>query len=384
MGMSKTHEVVLDWGNAGKAESVLAAYDEPVVAIAAPKWNCATRAFAMLSAFDAKVLPEVEHRIHRMWQCLERHRELFWMYGEWGNGNHRYAFHSADNSIRYSYHGRWVWISNEDHHADSTWYLFARSGDRLFLKDAIGSTRAIRDVATSQYNPVWPEVVGGSARHHYAIWLAMGDYGHSALEGFIMDWILTGDTRSREMAALQADFFLRLRDCSSARWRYISNPLSGLSRMYLETGDKAYKTKADWIATKFATGRELWGGSGDSYFTYGTEAVRWYAEISPSAKQLWVQGVQTNAPKDAPKFTCLGDIGSAWEITADPKLATRACEQGMGLLKKEYTGPDPRFHGIDTNSASIAVHAYTRQALFLARAKAAMEVGAGGNKSGNK
>ena len=372
--MSKTHEDVLDWSNADKADKVLASYDEPVVAVAAPKWNCSTRAFAMLSAFDPKVLPEVEQRIHRMWQCLERHRELFWMYGEWGNGNHRYGFHSADNSVRYSYHGRWVWINNEDHHADSAWYLFARSGDRLFLKDAVGNTRAVRDVATSQYNPVWPEVVGGSARHQYAIWLGMGDYGHSALEGFLMDWVLTGDTRSRQMAALQADFFMRLKASPSARWRYISNPLSGLSRMYLESGDKAYKEKADWIATKFATGCELWGGTGDKYFTYGTEAVRWYAEISPEGKRLWIQGVQTNAPKDA-KFTCLADIGSVWEMNKDPELAARARKQGMDLLKTEYLGFDPRFRGIDTNCASIGVHAYMRQVLFLARAKEAMAAG---------
>ena len=378
-GCSKTHEVHLDWSGYRGPREVLATHGEPVVAIAAPKWNCSTRALGMLSAFDPKVLPEVEQAIHRVWQLIERHRELFTMYGEWPNGNHRNAWWPWENAARYSYHGRSVWLSNEDHHADSAWYLYARSGDRLFLRDAVGLTRSIRDVATSQYNPAWPEVIGGSGRHHYTIWIAPGDYGHSALEGFVMDWALTGDHRSWDMAKLQADFFLRLRK-GGGEWRYLSNPLSGLSRMYLETGDPKYKAKADWIATTFAKGFRLWDGTGDTYFTYGSEAMRWYSLISPDAKKLFIDGVQlavsgAPVPKGEVVFNGLGEIGSVWDFTKDPKLAERAYKQGMGLVKSQDLSSDPRFRGIG-RGCDLEVHVYMRRALFLARAKEAMVAGA--------
>lgn len=376
-GMSKTHEVILDWSGLRSPASVLATHGEPVIAIAAPKWNCATKALGMLSAFNPKVLPEVEQRIHRVWQLLERHRELFGMFGEWPNGNHRNAWWPWDKSARYSYHGRSVWLSNEDHHSDSAWYLYARSGDRLFLKDAMGNTRAIRDVATSQYSPAWPEVVGGSARHHYTIWLGMGDYGHSMLEGFVMDWALTGDSRSWQMAKLQADFFLRQRK-GGGEWRYLSSPLSGLSRMYLETGDMKFKDKADWIATTFAAKEHrLFGGeynTGDSYFTYGSEAMRWYSRISPEARKIFVDGVQGTGAKDTPKFNGLGEIGEVWEITGDPKLAQQAYKQGMGLVNDEDRSFDPRFRGI-SRGCDLQVHVHMRRALALARAKEAMIAG---------
>ena len=187
-----------------------------------------------------------------------------------------------------------------------------------------------------------------------------------------MDWILTGDTRSRQMALLQGEFFRKIQ---TGHWRYLSNPLSGLSRLYLETGDPVYKAKADWIATTFATGHKLWDGTGDGYFTYATEAIRWYAEIAPAARQLWLQGVQPGAPKDAPRFTSLGDIGSAWEMTRNPQLAARAYQQGLGLLKNVDATYDPRCRGIDSNDADLCMHTFMRRALFLARAKAAMDAG---------
>jgi hypothetical protein len=145
----------------------------------------------------------------------------------------------------------------------------------------------------------------------------------------------------------------------------------------METGDPIYREKADWIARTFADKKHrLWDGTGDTYFIYASDAIRWYAQISPEARDMWIQGVCGEDPKAWPKFSSLKDIGSVWELTHDPKLAERAWKQGMVIVNGEYKGFDARVRGINKEYAcDLHLHTHMKNVLSLACAKEAMAAG---------
>ena len=378
-GLSRTHEIVLDFAPEGTAADLAKAHDEPVIAVAAPRWLETTRALGELAAFNATELPEVESYIRGVFLNIERHRELFSWYGEWIYGAHGYAWWPW--VAKWADDGRMAWMLNEDYACTSVWYLFARSGDRLYLNDAVPNARNMRDVASIEASPAWPEYVGGSRRHHYTLWLGEGSTQFSMLDQFVSDWIFTGDRRSWDAAKRQADFCIYAR---TGAWRALSNPLSSLSRIYVETGEPRYKQKADWLAKTFGGDpkHKLWMGTGNGYFTYGSSMIRWYSLLSADAEKRWIEGTRQGSGELRWKsgygkggtYSCLADLGSIWRKTGEAPLARAAHEAAQRMLTMFDKSNDPRFRWME-NRYSLYQHVHSRRALFMAQAKHAIVAG---------
>jgi len=111
----------------------------------------------------------------------------------------------------------------------------------------------------------------------------MGDYGHSMLDPFVDCYFLTGYRPAWEAAERMAK---SMAHAYTGAWRYISNPTTGLTRMYLETHDPFYKEQADriWNDLCYPEKNSWWGGD------HGDRMGLWYSQINPQcaeAVQAW-------------------------------------------------------------------------------------------------
>ena len=276
-GLSRTHEFIIETKVRRPVQSFETTFNEPVICAVPPRWLRSTWAMLHLSPYDSQTHPGLEQHLRDLIAAYERHREVFGWYGEWVYGG-------IPNFFRKDFYGwidfgRYAWILNEQDIVNTPWLLFYRSGDRRFFEFAESNTRHLLEVATIRWNPLWPRDVGFSRRHHECIWLGAGDKGHSMLDPFVNYYHATG-YRPAWDAALRMGHGMKYTFDSS--WRYISNPLAGCSRLYLETNDPQWKEAADKIWTRVCEpDRNRWYG-GD----HGDRAAMWYSQLSPKVGEL--------------------------------------------------------------------------------------------------
>jgi hypothetical protein len=136
------------------------------------------------------------------------------------------------------------------------------------------------EVATIRWNPVFPEDQGLSRRHHETVWQGNGDRGHSMLDPFMEQWFLTGYRPAWDAARRMAG---AMAQTQSGTWRYLSNPIAGVSRMYLETHEPYWKEQADrmWNTLCYPEKNTWWEGP------HGARMAMWYSQINPQCAQVW-------------------------------------------------------------------------------------------------
>jgi hypothetical protein len=316
VGLSRTHEIIIDAGSGTAVTAYERTFGEPVVAIVPPKYLAATKAMLHLAPYDPEGVPVLERVISDTIDFYQSQRELFGWYGEWVHGGIPNRWRPEE--YRWADFGRYAWILNEEDIADGPWLCYLRSGDRKYLKFAESNTRHLMEVGTIRWNPTWPQYVGLSRRHHECLWLSGGDYGHSMLDPFVDYYHATGYRPAWEAAERMAGAMAKV---TSGEWRYISNPTAGLARMYLETQNPFYKEHADriWNTLCYPEKNDWW------LIDHGDRMVMWYSQLNPQCKELWkdwsLNPKKTGRFAAQPRFAGADVLAALYLETGDPKYA---------------------------------------------------------------
>jgi hypothetical protein len=358
VGASRTHDFIIE-DNASRAlTDYPRLFDEPVLAVVPPRYLCATGAMLHLQPYDPQRVPQLEKLIREGLDSYILNQDLYGWYGEWDYGSIPNIYFARET--RWADSGRTARILNEQDICQVPWLAFLRSGDRKYYNFAVANTRHLLEVSTIRIDSVWPEFAGMSRRHHECMWLGTGDYAHSMLDPFMEMYHVTGYQPAWEACERMAHAMSLQRD---GQWRYISNPIAGQARMYLETQNPIYKEGADRIWNDLcAPDRNAWWG-GD----HGNRMVLYYSQLNSDCDKAWKGW--TGVKKDA--FQGLDVLAALHQQTSDSKYAKM-----MGNLFREYrdesqTGDpdrkDPTRWGIAFNTQFILEHiremCYASQAL---------------------
>jgi len=339
VGASRTHEFIIDEQGSIPLEQYDNYFDEPVLGIVAPRYVCATQAIPGLQAYDPVNCPNIENAVSEMTDSYQLNREVYGWYGQWRYGSMPNVFDQARH--RWANHGRYGNILNEQDICHAPWLAYLRSGDRRHFKFAESNTRHLMEVGTIRLNPIWPEHNGMSRRHHEVPWLGGGDYGHSMLDPFLELYHVTGYTPAWEAAVRMAEGMAEQR---SGTWRYISNPVSGLTRMYIETGEKHYIEQAHriWRDLCYPEQNVWW------HYDHGSRMVRWYSDFNEDCLRLWTQW--TDSKPSA--FQSLDALGDLYRRTGNVKYAVKAAEISDKYIRdvasNDQKREDPMFWSIAT------------------------------------
>lgn len=116
-----------------------------------------------------------------------------------------------------------------------------------------------------------------------------GDSGHSMLDPFLDCWLLTGYRPAWEGALRMGHGMAQVR---SGSWRYLSNPIAGLARLYTHTHDPEWKRHADRIWTDLCDpDRNMWFQA-----DHGNRMVLWCAPPNPKVDQAWTSWSPAEEP----------------------------------------------------------------------------------------
>jgi hypothetical protein len=316
VGLSRTHEFIIDFSATQPVTKFDPLHDEPVVAIVPPRYLTSTRAMMHLSPYDPQRQPKIEKVISDTIDHFIDQRELWSWYGQWEYGGIPNVW--RPNEYKWWNFGRYAWILNEQDIVQTPWLCYHRSGDRKYLKFARSNTRHLMEVATIRWNPVWPQWVGFSRRHHDCIWLGAGDSGHSMVDPYLDYYYATGYRPARDAAIRLADGMTTV---TKGTWRYISNPVAGLTRMYLDTQNPNYKQHADrlWNTLCFPDQNEWYTAD------HADRMVMWYSQINPQCLELWKSWALD--PKTPDRFVGVDSLTMLYQITKDQKYAQAAMKK---------------------------------------------------------
>jgi len=330
-GLNREQEMVIDFSNAIAPEQAEAVYGEPVIACTPPQWVHDTDVLLNLHPYDKDKHPELEDFVSLAIDCYQRNREFFRWYGHWEYG----TLHNVYEVPTYQWLviGRYANIGNEEDIVQTPWLLYFRSGDRKFFKFARLWTRHLMESQSIRWHHTFPEFIGMSRRHHYTVWLGGGDWGHTMLCPWLEYYHATGYYPAWDMATRTAR---AMAETYSGAWRYISNPLIGNVRMYLETGDEKYKAVADRIWKNLCQpDKNRWYGG-----SHGSRMAIWYSQISEECRKLWLEwgtkGRQTG-DKLTPEFQLADSLGALGDLTGDDALALK-CRTRLAASRSHYTG----------------------------------------------
>jgi len=331
VGSSRTHEFYIIDGPARNLQETERLFDEPVIALTPPRYLAETKAMMHLQPYDPEHYPKLEKIISQAFDSYLLNQKLWGWYGEWTYGAIPNTF--LPEEYRWADFGRYAFILNEQDIVQTAWLAYFRSGDRKYFKFAEANTRQLMEVSTIHWNDIWPEFVGLSRRHHESVWMSAGDYGHTMLDPFMEMYRATGYEPAWEAALATAEAMKKQR---TGTWRYVSNPLAGLSRMYLETQDPSYKKEADriWKDLCFPEKNEWW------LYDHGDRAVMYYSQINPECKTIWVDW----ALHLLDRFAGMYSLSALYLETKDPKYAeavSRAFQQSYPVKSQEAVKTDP-------------------------------------------
>jgi hypothetical protein len=335
------------------------------VAITPPRWLRRTWCALHLAPYDPESNPEIEDYLSREMDAYLRHVELFRYYGEWYYGGIPNFW--KDDLYAWADYGRYAYILNEQDIVQTPWLLYLRSGDRKHLKFAMANTRHLMEVATINWHDVWPDAVGMSRRHHECIWLGGPDSGHSMVDPFLEYYFSCGYKPAWEAALRMGRTMAATKEGS---WRYLSNPLAGCSRMYLETQDPFFKEHAlrMWNDLCYPDRNEWFA------MDHGRRAAMWHMQINPQAREIfreWMGDPEPDPKKSkAERLRAPRTQALMWIETGDAKDALPLLKM-VEVKEKSTRTKDPVLDGIWSITqyvlADVAEKTYMGEALAAAK-----------------
>lgn len=169
--------------------------------------------------------------------------------------------------------GNLVWTNNEYDYPHAMYMMYARTGIRRFLDYATVAAYHWMDVDICHYSGN-PLRAGGqwehTRRHTGGSEAGKGSAGemvcsHEWVEGLLDLYHFTGDERALESAIGIGENVLRLLDTpmyqvpGEANARETGWALRTLTALYIETGDKKWTDKSEWIISQFEAWNDRYG-----------------------------------------------------------------------------------------------------------------------------
>lgn len=282
VGVSRTHEFIVDPAGSMEAQQYQAAFDEPVIAAVPPRYLCATKALEQLQPYDPNKIPTLENAVSEAIDSYILNGAVYGSFGEWRFGAIPNVYNPA--TMRWAHYGRYAHLLNELDVCHGPWLAYLRSGDRKYLKFAENNTRHLMEVGTIRLSRLFSETAGMSRRHHECIWLGGADSGHSMLDPFLELYHATGYRPGFEAAERMAHAMASYRLPEGGR--YLNNPIGGMARMYLETQDPFYKREADrlWTDNCIPGNRNGWAGG-----PHGSRMTMYYSQINADCQRFQME-----------------------------------------------------------------------------------------------
>ncbi|MCC7518874.1 MAG: hypothetical protein IT578_06780 [Verrucomicrobiae bacterium] len=229
-GTSRTHDLALRlFGGATEEaarEAMLA--DQPPLAVQDPAWLTETDAVGPLAPFDPKANPRQEAYVRNyVREFLVEVQDRFDLgFLDYGSGPHTYAG-QADTDPRSS--GSLALFYRYSHmdygFRTAIWWLYARSGDRMYRDYGVALNRHIGDFHFSRWEtperPLGAMLGGGHSEETPFYWSGNGGRekwgglsGHQGVElnNHLYDWYLTGDRAAMDGVKAFGETFARLCD----------------------------------------------------------------------------------------------------------------------------------------------------------------------------
>ena len=322
-GVSKTHELLYCFHRAAQArdaEAQVAALNNPIIAVAPPKWYCDSMVFGEITPATEGEFAEYEAMVKRIATSFHRNRETNREYGMLNYGD---------------YYGerRWNWGNIEYDTQHGFMLQFARTGNRDYYLLAEAAARHNVDVDHIHFHPK-PELVGGVYTHCIA---HVGDYyppgykrpaiatghygrGHAWNRGNLEYYLLSGYRRAGEVAMALSDL-QAWRETINHRVRGAERatawPLFAAVAAYRVTGDDYYLNAARLYV--------------DAVAEQQTDAGHWnipagYSKVVPTpiGGYAWCTGLLLTALEDY------------YDETGDERAAKAAAKAGEWLLRTEW------------------------------------------------
>ncbi len=162
--------------------------------------------------------------------------------------------------------GNLVWTNNEYDFPHACALQYARTGERRFMDYLIASANHWMDVDVCHFSED-PLLLGGQWEHtrgHVVDGVMV--CSHEWVEGLLDLYHLTGDERALETALGIGENIRRLLDTPMYQVSGESNAretgwaLRSLTALYVETRDRKWVEKAEWIVSQFEAWSEKYGG----------------------------------------------------------------------------------------------------------------------------
>ncbi len=314
MGVAKTHEMILSFGG----ENLLAHIDEPLYAVAPPKWYTReTGALGRLVESSAEAIqPQYWPLVERYdcWLVASRNAVLakrnrgYQFEGrtldEYGMLNFGDAVHKIVTETRRPDYGiHWETEYYDFPHA--LFLHFFRTGDLVSLRTAVEASAHLADVDISHYD-VQPTLYGaprtGPGLNHWTRY-SNGEFTASASWAFYKNeslfdrYLLTGDPWSRDVARLSADVGVSNNGLDiQSNTRSIGHGLFAMMKAYEVFGDKKYLDRANWIVDCV----ETWQDGDVEKLRELKCGVRWDPQFRGGySHQSWTYGIALEAVAQA-------------------------------------------------------------------------------------
>jgi hypothetical protein len=296
-GRAKTHRILYDFT---KGLDRMRAFQEPLAAVPAPEYFCATGALGTLAPFGAPETKEYDQKIDITFESLLRTRNTdpresgMQHYGDYFHGG--YGNKRTRGDLEYDT-------------AHALFLEYARSGDRRYYDYAVQCNQHFIDMDVNhETGEQLFHGYGEMADTHEAINTRL-EWGHVFTDGEADMWFLTGDERSLETLKEIADQvskiadgegYEKIRRIMAGAERQIGWPLLALCRAYEVTHEPRYLA----VARKVVDYIKLYAADPDAEYRNGTW---WRSWMEDGCKPFMVGALHEG-------------LGAYYELTADRSL----------------------------------------------------------------
>ncbi|MDA0335724.1 MAG: hypothetical protein O2782_11200, partial [bacterium] len=264
-GAAKTTNILLRFAAGSiedeEAESLAAAFQQPLLAPAAPAYACATGAFGHFHHAGEPQYELIDRGLDEIFDSVALAPQVRGrLYGMMRYGN-AVCSHSAGPAVAWVHYKdtdpvralRHVGPYNNETNDQilGAWGHYLRTGDRSAFRFASAYARCVADVCIIHAHDD-PKRVGLMHYHNAHQWTGGPSPSHTMVGGILLDYYLTGDRRQLEVAVAAADWVVRTQEPAgilscrdAALHREFTGPLTILLDVYQATWHEQYGMLAE-------------------------------------------------------------------------------------------------------------------------------------------
>lgn len=291
MGMSRTHEIVLRFDEAGEPaepETLVKLFSVPTVPFVSGEWNMATGAVGEL--VTPRRYPEYDAITTAMTDLVIESIEEGGWYGLMTHGNVHYGWDKGCGCwMKYS--PKWGWyhaghMMNGGTMPQVLWHQYLRTGRPDYYELAEARSRQVEDLSVLHYHDD-ETLIGGMLRHGGPDpWIgSRSRHGaHSPLGGIPLHHYVTGYEHAADVTHLVGQKIYQHKDFNHSR--SMDTDMANMVLYYQFTGEERYLERAkEYLDYYYRTRDEA--SQQMTFIQYFATALRWFYDMSddPQVRQ---------------------------------------------------------------------------------------------------